>query len=101
MPHGPDTTRDGQSRGDRNLNPADFHFSVHPESLEEFEAESHDEFRIRTFHGDKYVAGADYFTDDYDEVQRWSTIPPLGRCTSCLIPQQIMLFLNRPTTTST
>jgi hypothetical protein len=69
MPHGPDTTRDGQSRGDRNLNPADFHFSVHPESLEVFEAESHDEFRIRTFHGDKYVAGADYFTDDYDEVQ--------------------------------
>ena len=69
MPHGPDTTRDGQIRGDRNLNPADFHFTVHPESLEEFEAESHDEFRIRMFHQGNYQAGGDYFTDDWDEVQ--------------------------------
>ena len=51
------------------LDPDDIVFTVHPNSPEEFEAESHDEFRIRMFHRGNYQAGADYFTDDFDEVQ--------------------------------
>ncbi|MBT72946.1 MAG: hypothetical protein CMQ15_13080 [Gammaproteobacteria bacterium] len=51
------------------VDPDDIVFTVHPSSPEEFEAESHDEFRIRMFHRGDYQAGADYFTDDFDEVQ--------------------------------
>ena len=51
------------------IDPDDIVFTVHPNSPEEFEAESHDEFRIRMFHRGNYQAGADYFTDDFDEVQ--------------------------------
>jgi len=51
------------------VDPDDIVFTVHPSSPEEFEAESHDEFRVRMFHRGDYQAGADYFTDDFDEVQ--------------------------------
>ena len=55
--------------GPVQVDPEDIVFTVHPSSPEEFEAESHDEFRVRMFHRGDYQAGADYFTDDFDEVQ--------------------------------
>ncbi len=57
------------------VDPEDIVFTVHPSSPEEFEAESHDEFRIRMFHRGDYQAGADYFTDDFDEVQAMVSDP--------------------------
>ncbi len=57
------------------VDPDDIVFTVHPSSPEEFEAESHDEFRIRMFHRGDYQAGADYFTDDFDEVQAMVSDP--------------------------
>ena len=57
------------------VDPDDIVFTVHPSSPEEFEAESHDEFRVRMFHRGDYQAGADYFTDDFDEVQAMVSDP--------------------------
>ena len=57
------------------IEPSDLGFTVHPQSPEEFEAESHDEYRIRLFHRGTYQAGADYFTDDWDEVQEMISDP--------------------------
>ena len=57
------------------IEPSDLGFTVHPQSPEEFEAESHDEYRIRLFHRGTYQAGADYFTDDWDEVQEMVSDP--------------------------
>ena len=71
-PDGPqwqDRLRQAVNEAADALDPDDIVFPVHPNSPEEFEAESHDEFRIRMFHRGNYQAGADYFTDDFDEVQ--------------------------------
>ena len=71
-PDGPqwqDRLRQAVNEAADALDPDDIVFTVHPNSPEEFEAESHDEFRIRMFHRGDYQAGADYFTDDFDEVQ--------------------------------
>ena len=71
-PDGPqwqDRLRQAVNEAADAIDPDDIVFTVHPNSPEEFEAESHDEFRIRMFHRGNYQAGADYFTDDFDEVQ--------------------------------
>lgn len=72
MPVGPDTDRQGASRTDRATGAPsshrDWHWTVSPDSPEEFEAESHDEYRVRTFFKGSHVAGADHFTDDFGEA---------------------------------
>ena len=69
------------------IEPSDLGFTVHPQSPEEFEAESHDEYRIRLFHRGHYQAGADYFTDDWDEVQEMlSDVSNWGTGTTNMLP---------------
>ena len=72
MPIGPDTDRQGSGRTDRATGApsshSDWHWTVSPESPEEFEAESHEEYRVRTFFKGSHVAGADHFTGDFDEA---------------------------------
>jgi hypothetical protein len=60
--------------------PNDWHWTVTPESPEAFEAESHDEYRVRTFFKGEHQPGGDYFATDWDEalenMQTNLTAPP-------------------------
>ena len=71
-PDGPqwqDRLRQAVNEAADAIDPDDIVFTVSPNNPEELRSELGDEFRIRMFHRGNYQAGADYFTDDFDEVQ--------------------------------